>query len=100
MKSFGTVVREARLERELTLEKVAKRIGSHKGYISSIENGTVAPPSIKILPKLARVLEIPTQELLALAWWDKRPKLLTIEAAHALILKVHGESRPCNGGRS
>lgn len=93
MKTFGTVVREARIARGLTLEKLARRIGSHKGYVSGFEQGKVSPPSIKILPKLARALELPPQELMALAWWEKRPKALTVEAAHALISRISEEGR-------
>lgn len=56
MKTFGEVAAAARKAKALTLEKVAKAVGSHKGYISGIENGKVNAPSPKILKKMCKLL--------------------------------------------
>ena len=42
MSNFGDLVKRLRKERSLTLEAVAKKIGSHKGYVSGIENPKAA----------------------------------------------------------
>jgi transcriptional regulator with XRE-family HTH domain len=91
MKRFGEVIKDARLAKRLTLEAVAKAIRSHKGYISGIEHGQVNPPSPKIVAKLCAKLELPFEEMLALGWWEKRPKGLTLEAALLLLQKFQGE---------
>lgn len=74
MATFGEFVRMRRQMLELTLEQVASRIGSHKGYISGIETGKVNPPSTKLLPKLAEVLETDRTSLTLMAYAEKAPK--------------------------
>ena len=54
MSRFGERVKKLRKDKNLTVEKVAKAIGSHKGYVSGIENGKVKPPSPKLVRKIAR----------------------------------------------
>jgi transcriptional regulator with XRE-family HTH domain len=44
---FGDLVRKMRKEKSLTLEAVAKKVGSHKGYVSGIENDRVNPPLVR-----------------------------------------------------
>jgi transcriptional regulator with XRE-family HTH domain len=65
---FGDLVRKLRKERGLTLEAVAGKIGTHKGYVSGIENDKVNPPSIKIIKKYAKVLGQDARALARLAW--------------------------------
>lgn len=72
--SFGEKVRAFRVIRGLTLEALAKAIGSHKGYVSSIENRKVNPPSAKITKKLCKVLGLDYEPMLMLAWAEKAPK--------------------------
>lgn len=93
MKTFGEIVRARRIASGFTLERLARRLGTHKGYISGWETGTVSPPSRKILPRLARALEMDEQHLLALAWWGKRPRNLQPEAAYQLLSSIMAESR-------
>jgi transcriptional regulator with XRE-family HTH domain len=71
---FGEFVRVRRRMLELTLEQVAKKIGSHKGYLSGIEMGRVNPPSMKLLPKLAAVLKVKPVTLMVMAYVEKAPK--------------------------
>ncbi|MEL6673013.1 MAG: helix-turn-helix transcriptional regulator [Bacteroidota bacterium] len=37
---LGQIIRKKRLEQKLTQQELADRIGSHKSYISKIENGS------------------------------------------------------------
>ena len=76
MKTYGYVVKQKRKELGLTLEKVAKRAGTHKGYVSGIENGKVNPPSPKTTAKLARILDLDVRSLMLLAWVGKAPKAI------------------------
>lgn len=72
--TFGEFVRARRQMLELTLEGVAKKIGSHKGYLSGIEQGKVNPPSGKFLPKLAEALKTDPTILAVMAYAEKAPK--------------------------
>ena len=45
MSHFGALVRKLRKEKALTLEGVAKKIESHKGYVSGIENDKDTRPT-------------------------------------------------------
>jgi transcriptional regulator with XRE-family HTH domain len=68
---FGDLVKKLRKDKGLTLEAVAKKIGSHKGYVSGIENDPVNPPSVKIIKKYARLLGQDARALARPAWVDK-----------------------------
>jgi transcriptional regulator with XRE-family HTH domain len=43
--TFGRLLKESRLKRELTLRDAAKMIGISIGYLSDIENGRRKPPA-------------------------------------------------------
>lgn len=70
----------------MTLEAVAKKIGSHKGYISGIENGKVNPPSLKIIRKFCRLFSQDEKTMVRIAWVDKAPPILKEEARQFLTL--------------
>ena len=61
---FGQKVREKRLERQLSQEKLAELAGLHRTYISMIER---AEKNITLLniEKIARALEITVADLLS-----------------------------------
>jgi transcriptional regulator with XRE-family HTH domain len=81
---FGDLVWKLRKEKGLTLEAVAKKIGSHKGYVSGIENHKVNPPSIKIIKKYAKLFGQDARALARLAWVDKAPEILREDAENFL----------------
>ena len=80
MSHFGDLVRKLRKEKGITLEAVAKKIGSHKGYVSGIENDKVNPPSVKIIKKYAKLFGQDARALARLAWVDKAPEILSEDA--------------------
>ena len=80
MSLFGELVKSLRKEKGLTLETVAKKVGTHKGYISGIETGKVNPPSVKLIKKFARLFQQDEKHLVRLAWVDKAPLLIRQEA--------------------
>lgn len=73
---FGDLLKKWRLERNWTLEHVAKKVGSHKGYVSGIENGKVNPPSVRLVCKFAKLFEKDEKALATLAYIDKAPDLI------------------------
>lgn len=76
MTHFGAVVKRLRKEKGLTLENVASKIGSHKGYVSGIESGKVNPPSVKLIRKFAKLFGQDERRLVLLAWVDKAPEII------------------------
>lgn len=74
MLTFGQVVRAQRQKLGLTLDAVAKRAGTHKGYVSGIETGKVSPPLARVTGRLCSILEMNEEEMLLLAWAEKAPK--------------------------
>jgi transcriptional regulator with XRE-family HTH domain len=73
MSQFGELVRRLRRQKGMTLDQVARKIGSHKGYVSGIENGKVNPPSVKFIRKYARLFQHDEKELILIAHVDKAP---------------------------
>jgi transcriptional regulator with XRE-family HTH domain len=88
---FGDLVKKLRKEKGLTLEAVAKKIGSHKGYVSGIENDKVNPPSVKIIQKYAKLFGQDARALARLAWVDKAPAILKKDAEEFLRWCQAGE---------
>ena len=65
--SFGERVKELRLQRKLTQQKVAEKIGVTVGYISKVEKERLQfgdYPSEKFIHKLAEALQCDEDELL------------------------------------
>lgn len=63
VKAFGVVLREARLESRMTQEQLAAASGTLQHYVSMIETAT-HQPSIDVLMRLERALELPPGELI------------------------------------
>jgi len=84
LSQFGELVRTRRKERGLTMEMLAAKIGSHKGYVSGIESGKVNPPSVKVIKKYAKALGEDVRHLVRLAWVDKAPELIREDAQRFL----------------
>lgn len=74
MRSFGDIMKDARKAAGMTLEDVANKLDTHKGYISGIERGRTAPPSDKYMPKIAKMFGYDEIALLALAHAEKAPE--------------------------
>lgn len=93
MKSYSRVLHDARKAKGWTLEDVARRCGTHKGYISGIEGGKVAPPSPKLSNKLAKVLGLDAKDLLRRAWAEKAPAAIRKEVMD-LLFPSEREAQP------
>jgi len=89
MQSFGTVIKRARKARGWTLDYVASRTRSHKGYVSGMESGAVNPPSAKLILRLASLFQLNEKDLLLRAEIEKAPKVIRAE----LKRRVFGEAR-------
>ena len=70
--TFGTFVREQReglrsADPAFSLRQVAQRIGVEPAYLSKVERDEVAPPSEEKIRRLAALLEVDADMLLAMA---------------------------------
>jgi transcriptional regulator with XRE-family HTH domain len=63
---LGRALRVLRVEREMTLEALAKMSDLHWTYLSGIERGR-RNPTLKVLASVAGSLQIKTSELIRLA---------------------------------
>jgi HTH-type transcriptional regulator / antitoxin HipB len=61
---LGAVVRRLRRAQDLTQEQLARRAGMQQGHLSQIESGARANPSVVIIKRLARALDLPVTALL------------------------------------
>jgi transcriptional regulator with XRE-family HTH domain len=84
MSHFGELVKKLRQDNRLTLEAVAKEVGTFKGYVCGIENDKVNPPSVKMIRKFAKLFGLEVRPLVRLAWVDKAPAILREEAEEFL----------------
>ena len=64
--SFGTKLREYRRQANMSQRELARRIGRDFSYISKVENDRLPPPAADTVVKICEVLNIETDELLAL----------------------------------
>ena len=65
--TFGTFVREARLQKKIGLNNFAKMVGVSAPFISKMEVGDWNAPSEATIIKIAEILEMDENYLLALA---------------------------------
>lgn len=61
---IGRDLRKIRLQKGMSLTELATLSGVSKSYISSIERGLKSNPSILILEKLSKALNIPLTNLI------------------------------------
>jgi transcriptional regulator with XRE-family HTH domain len=66
-KSFGSLVRREREAKEIGLREMAKKIGVSPTYLSKVERDEFPPPAEDKVRKIAGVLGLDADELLALA---------------------------------
>jgi len=79
-KAFGEVLRELRLERGLSQERLALEMGLHRTYVSQLERG-VKSPTLRTIWRLSRFLGIDPSQLVRL-----------VEAKHQTLRLAQGEA--------
>lgn len=58
------MIRKKRLEKNLTQRQLARYLNVSRGYISKLENKSFNNPSLKLLNKLADILDLKLDDLL------------------------------------
>lgn len=85
---FGHRIRQLRLERNLTLEKIGERAGLSGKYVQAIEMARQAP-TIDTIAKLARALGVPPRELLDVD--ERTPRALRARASELIAAATDDE---------
>lgn len=95
MKTFGSVLKEAIQKKKLTLQAAARAVGTYKGYISGICSRKINPPSVKMIRRICKALDLDTNDMLARAEFEKFPEGLPYSAVRNLIVEAElaGQSR-------
>jgi len=92
MSRLGEIMLNARKSLTLTLEAVAKKSGTSKGYLSGIENGKVAPPSPRMAKKIATSLKFKGDTFAMICDAEKlMPDLKKQQEVVALLDRLYGE---------
>ena len=77
---LGTMIRQAREKKGISLRRCAVLIGIDKAYLSLLENGLRTNPSLKVLMRVEHHLGVPMTELqkaykesngLKILWWKR-----------------------------
>jgi transcriptional regulator with XRE-family HTH domain len=63
-KAFGLALKELRMERGLSQEKLALESKHHRTYIGMLERG-LQNPTLRTIVRLAETLEVPAAEIVA-----------------------------------
>jgi transcriptional regulator with XRE-family HTH domain len=66
-KPFGTLVREKRTAKGISLRKFAEMVGVSPTYLSQVEQGNCDPPTAERVKRIAEILGENSDELTALA---------------------------------
>lgn len=86
----GERLRSLRRARRLTLRTVAESAGISEGYLSQVERGTAANPSIGTLQQISRALGLTMADLFAPSDYRTGPRVLRAEEAPSLVFGVLG----------
>lgn len=65
-KTFGNVLREYRQTAGISQRELAKKVGLDFSYISKLENDRLPPPAADTVVLIAKIFNVPAEELLAL----------------------------------
>lgn len=74
-RKLGALVRKARLDKGLSVRALAETLGINYSTISYLESGQIERPAAKTLQRISRALDIPMEDLYALAGYVRKEGL-------------------------
>jgi transcriptional regulator with XRE-family HTH domain len=99
MNALGAYLYNTRKDRRLSLKKVEKLAGVSNAYLSQLERGRRNPPHPDILKKLAKVYDVPVNELLAAAGYLEDEKGITRDKIEQAFQHVISDPKYRHGTR-
>ena len=91
-KTFGEILRDARVKAEVGLRELARLIETSAGYLSDVEKDKVPPPSVDLILSIAMALNADKWELLRAA--DKEVEFITKQPEATDFLRKTSDFRP------
>lgn len=88
MESFAATIRRAWFEKGIKVGTFAKHVGIEPSHASSIMKGSVSAPRPPTIRRIAQYFDLDYEELLAIAWIEKRPKHLRIRTIHECATRI------------
>jgi transcriptional regulator with XRE-family HTH domain len=74
-KQLGRLIKKYRQAKGLSQRTAAERMGYHHSYLARLETGDYESPKPQQLKTIARALDIPTEDLYALAGYQVEDRL-------------------------
>lgn len=63
--TFGQALKQIRREKNVSQRDLANKVGVDFSYISKIENDRLPPPSADTIVRISKILDVPSETLLA-----------------------------------
>jgi len=86
--TLGRTIRWLRKRRGLSQKEVAARAAVSQGYLSQLENEEVKNPSVHVLARIARALDVSPAELLQAAGMSLREDVPAAEGPYAVNVEL------------
>jgi transcriptional regulator with XRE-family HTH domain len=86
--AFGRRVRELRVANEMTMSRLAGKLGFSAPYLCDIEMGRRNPPGPDVIGKIAKILKADPDELMELARKDRRKLVIPLESKPEFVHDV------------
>ena len=99
MNELAAYLRNVRKARGLSLKKVEGLAGVSNAYLSQLERGRRNPPHPDILKRLAKVYEVPVNDLLSAAGYLEQEKGITRERIEQAYQHVISDPKYRHGTR-
>ena len=90
---FGELIRQKRESLGISQISMGPMIGVSSGYISSIECGHNKPPAKDKVRKIAKILDLDVDELLALAYRTSPDPTNNIRRCLRKLVRMHWDTR-------
>jgi HTH-type transcriptional regulator, competence development regulator len=88
--SIGSVLKQARVVRQLSTNEAARAAGISGAYLSKLENDAVKKPSPQVLHQLSEVLALPYAELMRLSGY-RVPGESTADESHLVTAAIFAD---------
>jgi transcriptional regulator with XRE-family HTH domain len=87
MKRFGQIVRQALRDRDMRGNYLATKLGISRSYVSGMSTCKLRPPTASMIVRISKLLGLDPETMLCVAWLEKRPKGLGIQAIYDFVWK-------------
>jgi transcriptional regulator with XRE-family HTH domain len=87
MKRFGQIIRQALKDKGMRGIYLADQLGISRSYVSGLSTCKLRPPKASMIVQMSKALSLDPEMMLCVAWLEKRPKGLGIQAIYDFVWK-------------